>query len=47
MDGNGNFAQKYALIRRDNQSIQKLLDHGANINHIDIMGRNLLHHAIV
>jgi ankyrin repeat protein len=32
MDNSGLFALKYALIRRQNASIQKLLDHGANIN---------------
>ncbi len=46
MDTSGLFALKYALIRRQNNSIQKLLDLGANINQIDNGGRNLLHHAI-
>ena len=46
MDTSGLFALKYALIRRQNASIQKLLDFGANINQIDNSGRNLLHHAI-
>ena len=46
MDTSGLFALKYALIRRQNASIQKLLDNGANINQIDNKGRNLLHHAI-
>lgn len=46
MDTSGLFALKYALIRRQNNSIQKLLDLGANINQIDNKGRNLLHHAI-
>jgi ankyrin repeat protein len=32
MDVSGLFALKYALIRRQNASIQKLLDRGANIN---------------
>ena len=32
MDNSGLFALKYALIRRQNPAIKKLLDHGANIN---------------
>lgn len=46
MDTSGLFALKYALIRRQNNAIQNLLNVGANINQIDNKGRNLLHHAI-
>jgi ankyrin repeat protein len=46
MDTSGLFALKYALIRRSNDEIQKLIDNGGNINQIDNKGRNLLHHAV-
>ena len=47
MDITGLFALKYALIRRDNDTITTLVStHHANINQIDPKGRNLLHHAI-
>lgn len=32
MDNSGLFALKYALIRRSNDEIEKLLSKGANIN---------------
>ncbi len=37
---------KYALIRRNNSEIERLVRLGAEINLIDTKGRNLLHHAI-
>ena len=40
------FALKYALIRRENEEVQRLVKEGGNINLIDNKGRNLLHHAI-
>jgi ankyrin repeat protein len=40
------FAMKYALIRRHNAELQKLLDNYGNINQLDNRGRNLLHHAV-
>ena len=46
MDNNGQFALKYALIRKENTEIQKLVSFKADINQIDTKGRNLLHHAV-
>jgi ankyrin repeat protein len=47
MDKSGLFALKYALIKRDDAAITHLVEKlGADINHIDHKGRNLLHHAI-
>jgi ankyrin repeat protein len=46
MDNSGLFALKYALIRRENKEIEKLVALGADINQIDTKGRNLLHHAV-
>lgn len=46
MDEGGLFALKYALIRRENEEISRLVGLGADINQIDQKGRNLLHHAV-
>ena len=46
MDNSGLFALKYALIRRENKEIEKLVELKADINQIDTKGRNLLHHAV-
>lgn len=46
MDLGGLFALKYALIRRQDDEINRLVSKGANINLIDNKGRNLLHHAV-
>lgn len=46
MDNSGLFALKYALIRRENTEIEKLVSLKADINQIDTKGRNLLHHAV-
>jgi len=46
MDKSGLYALKYALIRRDSKEINKLVSLGADINQLDIKGRNLLHHAV-
>lgn len=46
MDNSGLFALKYALIRRDQAEITRLVKEGAEINKIDNKGRNLLHHAV-
>lgn len=46
MDKGGLFALKYALIRRQDDEIKRLVNRGANINQIDTKGRNLLHHAV-
>ena len=47
MDVTGLFALKYALIRREEETIAWLVkEHGANVNQIDTKGRNLLHHAV-
>lgn len=46
MDKGGLFALKYALIRREDEEIRKLVAAGADINKVDIKGRNLLHHAV-
>lgn len=46
MDKTGLFALKYALIRRESDTIQTFIDKNANINLIDNKGRNLLHHAV-
>ena len=46
MDNSGLFALKYALIRRENTDIEKLVSLKADINQIDTKGRNLLHHAV-
>ena len=37
---------KYALLRRQNNEIDKLISKGGNVNQIDNKGRNLLHHAV-
>lgn len=41
-----NFALKYALERRQEDEIKKLVSKGANINQVDYKGRNLLHYAV-
>lgn len=47
IDASGLFALKYALIRRSDPEIEKLVTkHGADINQVDSKGRNLLHHAV-
>lgn len=46
MDKGGLFALKYALIRREDDEIRRLVTSGANINQVDNKGRNLLHHAV-
>lgn len=46
MDKSGLTIIKYALIRRDEDEIQRLYNLGAQINQIDHKGRNLLHHAV-
>jgi ankyrin repeat protein len=46
MDVKGMFAAKYALINRQDDEIKKLIGLGADINQVDIKGRNLLHHAV-
>ena len=47
MDSSGLFALKYALIRRDGSSIDKLVkEYKADVNKVDNKGRNLLHHAV-
>jgi len=47
MDASGLYALKYALIRRSNPAIEKLVkEYGADINQVDRKGRNLLHHAV-
>ena len=47
MDASGLYALKYALIRRNNQAIEKLVkEYKGDINKVDNKGRNLLHHAV-
>jgi ankyrin repeat protein len=47
IDSSGFFALKYAMVRRNDNEINKLVkEHKANINQIDGKGRNLLHHAV-
>jgi len=46
MDVGGLFALKYALIRREDSEIKRLVSLGADINQVDNKGRNLLHHAV-
>lgn len=47
MDASGLFALKYALIRRDGEAIEQLVNkHKANINQLDGRKRNCLHHAV-
>lgn len=46
MDDAGLFALKFALIRRQDDEIKKLVSKGANINQKDNKQRNLLHHAV-
>lgn len=46
-DSSGLYALKYALIRRDGPAIDKLVkQYKADVNLVDLNGRNLLHHAI-
>ena len=47
MDASGLFALKYALIRREGDSIRELVQHyKADINWLDGKKRNCLHHAV-
>jgi ankyrin repeat protein len=47
MDSSGFFALKYAMVRRNDDEINKLVrDHNANVNQVDGKGRNMLHHAV-
>lgn len=47
MDASGLFALKYALIRREGDSIRELVQHyKADVNWLDGKKRNCLHHAV-
>jgi ankyrin repeat protein len=47
MDASGFYALKYAMVRRTDKEILKLVnEHNANVNQVDSHGRNLLHHAV-
>ena len=47
MDASGFYALKYAMVRRSDKEIVKLVKtYSANINQVDGKGRNLLHHAV-
>ena len=46
MDDTGLYALKYALIRRNNEEVSRLIERGAQINQLDHKNRNLLHHAV-
>ena len=47
MDASGFYALKYAMVRRTDAEILKLVNQfNANINQVDSHGRNLLHHAV-
>ena len=46
MNSQGDFALKFAVMRRNNEEIKSLIMKGADINQIDNKKRNVLHHAI-